>query len=124
MSIAAKLYIENNFGDVPFQDQAIYGGSTGARGYFYGRFIDKNMYVLQGEFRYRFKPRWSLNAFGLFGSVDSTPARLFKFNNIKPSLGAGIRFKVLKDKNTWLRFDYGRGIDGQSGVYFGVNEVF
>ena len=123
-SIAARLYAENNFGNVPFQDMAIYGGSSGARGYFYGRFVDKHMYTLQGEYRWRFRPRWSFNAFGLVGSVDERPTKLYEFKNLKPALGAGIRWKILKNQSTWVRFDYGRGIDGQSGVYFGVNEVF
>ena len=121
---AAQLYLESHFGDVPFQGQAAFGGSQGARGYFKGRFIDNHMYVLQGEYRYRFRPRWAVNAFGLLGSVNNEPEELYKFNNMKPAFGGGIRFKILKDKSTWVRLDYGRGKDGQSGVYFGVNEVF
>lgn len=121
---AAQLYTESHFGEVPFQAQAAYGGSKGARGYFKGRFIDNHMYVLQGEYRYRFKPRWAVNAFGLIGSVNRDLDQLYKFNNLKPAFGGGIRFKALKDKSTWLRLDYGVGKDGQKGIYFGVNEVF
>ncbi len=121
---AAQLYLENHFGEVPFQGQAAFGGSKGARGYFKGRFIDKHMYVLQGEYRYRFHPRWAVNAFGLFGSVNNEARELYRFENLKPSLGAGLRYKILKDKSTWLRIDYGAGKDGQNGIYFGVNEVF
>ncbi|MGI9546960.1 MAG: BamA/TamA family outer membrane protein [Flavobacteriaceae bacterium] len=122
--LAAQVYSENTFGDVPFQGLAAYGGSKGARGYFNGRFLDKHMYVLQGEYRYRFKPRWALVGFGLVGSVDGRLTDLWQFGNLKPAFGGGIRFKILKDKSTWLRFDFGKGRDGQSGVYFGVNEVF
>ena len=121
---ASQLYVESHFGEVPFQGQAAFGGSNGARGYFKGRFIDNHMYVLQGEYRYRFRERWALNAFGLFGSVNSEPEELYKFNNIKPAVGGGLRFKILKDQNTWVRLDYGVGKDGQNGIYFGVNEVF
>ncbi|MGB5238971.1 MAG: BamA/TamA family outer membrane protein [Flavobacteriaceae bacterium] len=121
---AAQLYLENHFGEVPFQGQAAFGGSKGARGYFKGRFIDKHMYVLQGEYRYRFHPRWAVNGFGLFGSVNNEVKELYRFENLKPSLGGGIRFKILKDKSTWVRLDYGAGKGGQSGIYFGVNEVF
>ncbi len=122
--LALQVYSENTFGDVPFQGLAAYGGSKGARGYFKGRFLDKHMYVLQGEYRYRFLPRWTLAGFGLVGSVDDRLTDLWSFNNLKPAVGGGIRFKVVKDKSTWLRFDFGKGIDGQSGIYFGVNEVF
>ena len=123
-SFATQLYLENHFGDAPFQGQAIYGGSSRARGYFYGRFIDNHMYVLQGEYRYRFKPRWAFNVFGLFGSVNESTDELYKFTNLKPSIGAGIRFKILKDKSTWVRLDYGVGKGEQRGIYFGVNEAF
>ena len=122
--LAFRFYLENNYGDVPFQGMASYGGSKNARGYFNGRFIDKQMYIVQAEYRWRFKERWTLAGFGLFGSVNDQVGDLFSFNNMKPSIGGGIRFKLIKDKSTWLRLDYGRGIDGQSGIYFGVNEAF
>ncbi|MGB5430662.1 BamA/TamA family outer membrane protein [Eudoraea sp.] len=122
--LAFRVYMENNYGDVPFQGMASYGGSKNARGYFNGRFIDKQMYIIQAEYRWRFKKRWTLAAFGLFGSVNDQGGDLFSFNNMKPSFGGGVRFKVLKNQSTWLRIDYGKGIDGQSGIYFGVNEAF
>lgn len=123
-TFAVQFYLESHFGDAPFQGQAIFGGSKRARGYFAGRFIDNHMYVFQAEYRYRFKPRWAVNGFGLLGSVNSEFDQLYKFNNLKPSFGGGLRFKVLKDKSTWVRFDYGIGKDGQNGFYFGVNEAF
>ncbi len=122
--LAFRLYMENNYGDVPFQGMASYGGSKNARGYFNGRFLDKHMYIVQAEYRWRFKERWTLAGFGLFGSVNDQAGDLFSFNNLKPSFGGGIRFKLIKDKSTWLRLDYGIGTGGQSGIYFGVNEAF
>lgn len=123
-TLATQIYIENNYGDVPFQGMAFFGGSSSARGYFYGRFLDKNMYVAQAEYRYRLKPRWTLAAFGLIGSVAGDATELLKFNSVKPGYGAGVRFKLLKDQGTWLRLDIGNGADGQNGIYFGVNEAF
>lgn len=123
-TLATQVYIENNYGDVPFQGMAFFGGSSSARGYFYGRFLDKNMYVVQAEYRYRLTPRWTLAAFGLVGSVNGEASQLLKFNSVKPGYGAGIRFKILKDQGTWLRLDIGSGKDGQNGIYFGVNEAF
>ncbi len=122
--LAFQLYIENNYGDVPFQALASYGGGNRARGYFFGRFLDKQMYVSQIEYRWRFKPRWTINAFGLFGEVAEKPEDFFSINNLKPSFGFGTRYKIFKDKDTWLRFDIGSGIDGNSGIYFGINEAF
>ncbi len=122
--LAFQLYSESNFGDIPFQALASYGGGSRARGYFFGRFIDKQMYVTQTEYRWRFKPRWTMAAFALAGEVAEEPADFFSINNIKPSLGAGVRYKIFKDKDTWLRLDIGSGIDGNNGFYFGINEAF
>ncbi|NAS12535.1 BamA/TamA family outer membrane protein [Poritiphilus flavus] len=122
--LATQIFLENNFGDVPFQGMAFFGGSSSARGYFYGRFLDKSMYVLQTEYRHRFKPRWTFAAFGLIGSVAGDTEELLEFRSIKPAFGAGVRYKLLKDQGTWLRLDFGSGRDGQSGIYFGVNEAF
>ncbi len=123
-TLATQVYIENNYGDVPFQGMAFFGGGSSARGYFYGRYIDKNMFVVQAEYRYQLKPRWTLAAFGLFGSVAGDAADLLRFNSVKPGYGAGVRFKLIKDQGTWLRLDIGNGNDGKSGIYFGVNEAF
>jgi hypothetical protein len=94
--LAARLYVENNFGDVPFQAKAQFGGGDMARGYFKGRFIDDQMYVLNQDF----------------------------FKGPHFSAGGGIRFKILKDQNTLVRLDAGFGEDGNSGFYFGVNQAF
>ena len=49
--------------------------------------------------------------------VFSSPETDFGF-------GGGIRFQLVKDQDTLLRFDTGVGEDGNNGFYFGVNEAF
>ncbi len=120
--LAARLYVENNFGDVPFQAKAQFGGGDMARGYFKGRFISDQMYVLTAEYRWRFLPRLSLAAFGLMGEVSDINQDFFQ--NPHFSLGGGIRFKILKSQNTLVRLDVGVGEDGNNGFYFGVNQAF
>ena len=93
-----------------------------ARGYFQGRFIDDQMYVITAEYRWRFHPRWSLAAFGLMGEVSDISQGFF--SNPKLSAGGGIRFKILKKQNTLVRLDVGIGESGNSGFYFGVNQAF
>ncbi|MBG7631369.1 MAG: hypothetical protein IZT56_13190, partial [Bacteroidetes bacterium] len=68
--------------------------------------------------------RWALAGFGLFGEVVNEPQDFFRISNMRPSFGGGVRFKLLKDQNTWVRLDVGKGIDGSSGFYFGINEAF
>ena len=122
--LALQLYSENTFGDAPFQGLAQFGGGNSGRGYFFGRFRDNHKYVFQTEYRLRFHPRWTAACFGLIGEVATLTSDFFSVSNIKPSAGAGIRFKILKDKSTWLRIDTGFGENGNSGFYFGINEAF
>ena len=122
--LAFQLYLESNFGDVPFQALAKYGGGSRARGYFLGRYLDKQMYISQVEYRWKFKERWTANAFALTGEVAEKYDDFFSIKNMKPAFGFGARFKIFKDKDTWLRFDVGRGTEGSSGFYFGINEAF
>ncbi len=120
--LAAQLYFDNNFGDLPFQSMAWFGGGQRGRGYFNGRFIDLHMYVAQVEYRLRFLPRWAVNAFFSTGEVADLPGNYFR--DPKRSFGGGIRFQIKKDNPTLLRLDIGIGEDGNTGVYFGVNEAF
>lgn len=120
--LALQLYTETVFGDVPFQALAWYGGGSRARGYFRGRYMDQLLYVLQAEYRIKFHRRWTAAGFLLTGEVANEVSNFF--SNIKPSVGGGIRYKFIKDQDTWLRLDIGVGIDGNSGFYFGVNEAF
>ena len=101
---------------------AWYGGGQLARGYFRGRYMDKLMYVAQAEYRLRFHPRWVLAGFALIGEVSDLPQNFF--NDLKPSVGAGIRFQFVKNQSTLLRLDFGFGKNNNSGLYFGVNEAF
>jgi outer membrane translocation and assembly module TamA len=120
--VALQAYSENTFGDIPFQALAWFGGGERARGYFRGRFIDDHQYVIQAEYRLKFHPRWTAAGFVLMGEVANLPGDFL--NDVKPSAGGGIRFKLTKDQNTLLRLDVAAGKDGSSGVYFGVNEAF
>lgn len=121
-TFASQLYNESTFGDIPFQALAWYGGGDRARGYFKGRYIDSHMFVFQAEYRHQLAARWSVAGFGLLGEV-SDQGRNF-FQDLKPSFGGGIRFKIIKNQNTLVRLDMAFGKDGNSGFYFGVNEAF
>ncbi len=123
-TLAMQVYLENNYGNIPFQGLASFGGGNTARGYFKGRFIDAHMYIAQVEYRLRFKPRWTAAAYSLVGEVAQRPNDFFSAKNLKPAAGAGIRYKVIKDQDTWLRLDIGIGQDNSNGIYFGINEAF
>ena len=120
--LAMQIFFMNAMGDVPFQDMAWFGGGERGRGYYYGRYIDKQMYSLQLEYRIRLHPRWSVAVFVSGGEV--APNIKQYFSNFHASAGGGIRFKPLKKNPTILRLDYGKGPGNNSGIYFGINEAF
>lgn len=105
-----------------FFDQSIMGGDEAVRGYFYGRFRDRNMTTTQYELRTSTWHRLGLACFGglsyLYHDVAGSNARLFY------NYGAGLRFLIDRKEQVNLRFDYAIGADGQSGFYIGFGESF
>ena len=105
-----------------FFDQSIMGGDEAVRGYFYGRFRDRNMTTAQYELRSSTWRRFGLACFGglsyLYEDVDGGAARLFY------NYGAGLRFLIDRKEQVNLRFDYAVGADGQNGFYIGFGESF
>ena len=48
----------------------------------------------------------------------------FNMKDLKYSYGAGLRFLFNKEQKVNLRMDIGIGQNGNSGVYFGIEEAF
>ncbi|MCH7722691.1 MAG: hypothetical protein IIA49_06670 [Bacteroidetes bacterium] len=61
----------------------------------------------------------------LFGGVGDVAPGVTKFtiSTIKPSFGAGIRFRIDELQKLDLRLDVGFGRDTQ-GFYFSINQAF
>lgn len=118
--LATDLYAEERSGNVPWTMMAEAGGSSRLRGYYEGRFRDKNYLAAQVELRQKVYNRNGLALWLGSGSVFP------RFNELELhhsliSYGIGYRWEFKKRVN--IRLDYGRGKD-QSGFYFGINEVF
>lgn len=120
--ISARLFTNHVHGQAPFYDMSILGGDPYLRGYFYGRFRDNHMTLLQAEYRTRLYWRLGLSAFGGVGILYNDFQ--LKDQSFKPNAGLGLRFIVDKDAGTNLRFDYAVGKDGQSGFYVSFGESF
>ena len=120
-TLALQGYIDINTGEPPFQKLSLIGGQYMMRGYYKGRFRDKNMIALQME--YRIHLFWKLGLVGFlgFGDVANT-LHMFKLGSFKYSGGLGIRYKINREGNH-LRLDFGFGRE-TFGVYFAVNEAF
>ena len=120
--LALNSYLSMVTGDAPFQQQSLLGGNKRMRGYYEGRYIDKNLAVLQAELRFPIYGRFGGVAFGDAGALGNEQ-QLFRLEDIKYSYGAGIRFNVIRKDHLNLRLDYAIA-QGSSGVYFTVGEAF
>ncbi|NQZ77365.1 MAG: BamA/TamA family outer membrane protein [Ekhidna sp.] len=109
-------------GDLPLNEMAFLGSDEIMRGYYEGRFIDRNMFMAQVEYRRDIKGRLGAVAFVGAGDVAERVAD-FSFSDMKPSLGFGLRFLLDKREDLNVRFDWGFG-EGTDNYYLNVAEAF
>lgn len=120
--IAAQIYLQTTGGVPPFFKYPALGGAKIMRGYFEGRYRDKNYIAGQAEYRQYFWWRLGFVAFVGAGDVVDDLTRL-KGNDLKLSYGAGLRFLFNKKQKINLRIDAGFG-KNTNGIYFGIQEAF
>ena len=120
--LALNAYGRMNFGNTPFDDLALFGGSKRMRGYFEGFYRDNHMAVLQAEYRFPIYWRFSGVGFTSFGTVTDKISNI-ESKYIRPSGGVGLRFMLVPKDKLNLRIDYGIGRN-TSGFYLTVNESF
>lgn len=114
-----------NNGDVPFNQMAIMGGESMMRGYYLGRFRDKNMVAAQAEYRFlpfSFSKRWGTAAFLSGATVAPTTDKILS-SQFKIAGGLGARYLVFKSKDIFVRFDIAFTREG-NGYYFFIGEAF
>jgi outer membrane protein assembly factor BamA len=107
-------------GDVPWNMLPLLGSNERMRGYYEGRYRDKN--VISGQLEYRQKLSWRHGIVGWVGAGTMAPS-FHELDNGRwlPSAGVGYRFEFKPRMN--VRLDYGIG-KGSSGFYFQVGEAF
>lgn len=119
---AVQFLAHAQSGSVPFMNLAKMGGENNMRGYFAGRFRDKNLLVFQAEYRLPLVWRLGLVGFAGFGNVAEKFSQL-NLGSLKPSYGVGLRFLFDKKEKIQVRMDIGFG-KGTSGFYFSIFEAF
>lgn len=122
-TLASRFYQSSVFGNPPFYDFAEIGGDEFVRGYFLGRFRDKNLSSLQIEMRNHLFWRIGIATFGGISMVYKNINQI-ENESFKPNAGFGFRFLVDKKENTNLRIDYAVGAQNQSGFYISFGESF
>jgi outer membrane protein assembly factor BamA len=109
-------------GDVPFHQMATLGGTKKMRGYFDGKYRDKNLLLVQAEFRAQLFWRIGAVAFVGYGMVAN---KLTDFTNaeLRYNYGGGLRFLLDKKQKINVRLDYGIGYTS-NGFYLTISEAF
>lgn len=106
--IAMQYYSQFMFGNAPINKYAELGSIFLMRGYYPGRFKDRQMMAFQAEYRMHVVWRFGLAAFAGAGDVSETLAK-WNMRNLKYSRGLGLRFVLNRDNNLNLRFDLAYG---------------
>ena len=109
-------------GDVPYRQLAKLGGTDMMRGFYAGRFTDKNLMAAQAEVRQHLFWRVGAVAFGAMGEVGPT-LKDFYLSQMHYSYGAGLRFALSQQEKLNLRIDYGRTLH-TSTVNLQIREAF
>lgn len=112
-----------NFGNVPYRNLAMLGGNNMMRGYFAGRYRDRKAITAQIEYRFPIKGRFAGVAFASAGEVASDFGD-FAWQRIKPAIGTGLRFAVLRQEKLNLRLDFAAGSSGEVNYYIVLAESF
>jgi len=110
-------------GDMPFRELNRLGGPNMMRGFFQGRYRDKQHAAAQIEYR------TSLNRFlklALFTSAGQVFGELqqWQWQQMRYAGGVGGRVLVNKEKNIYLRLDFALTDRGTSGFYFRIADAF
>lgn len=120
--LGLRYYGEMQGGSPPYYQLAMLGGDELLRGYYMGRFRDKNLVALEAE--YRFPLFWKFGAVA-FGGAGSVADRLEEFRStpVRAAGGGGLRLSLNTKERLNLRLDVGGGPE-TFGVYFTAREAF
>ena len=120
--IAVQGFGEFVDGSAPFQSYPKFGGQNLLRGYFDGRYRDKNAVSLQAEYRVPVWWRFGIVGFAGVAQVSDQISRL-AMDRFWFAGGIGLRFAWNPEERINLRLDYGAGRNS-SGMYITMTEAF
>lgn len=120
--LAFQFMMHFSHGDTPLFEIGRLGGDESLRGYFEGRFSDRNLLMGQVEWRQKITRLLGFTAFAGFGGVAPTIDQ-FSLSTMHPAAGLGLRLMVDPEENLNLRLDFSSGKDGIK-YYFKIAEAF
>jgi outer membrane protein assembly factor BamA len=104
--LAAQGVLRYAWGDCPFQVLPTFGGLNLLRGFYDGRYRDRNMLAVQAEYR---RPLWGRFGFCAFAGVAQVQekASLLELGGFHSAAGFGLRYKFNQRENLNVRLDVG-----------------
>ena len=122
--LAFQFFNYMNIGrHIPLRSMAALGGDNIMRGYYNGRFRDRQQLVLQAEYRMPVYNRWGVVFFTSAGDVTGGLMD-YSIGSLKYAYGSGVRFALNKKEKLNLRLDYGITSTGNKGFYLQLGEAF
>ncbi len=117
---AFDLWGEANYGKTPWFTWTPIGGESRMRGYYYGRYRDKNTATAQLEIRQQI---YQAHSMVIWGGCGNTFPSLKEFNikHTLPTYGIGYRMTLAE---LVFRFDLGFGNKKQYSILVGINHAF
>ncbi|WP_394846213.1 outer membrane protein assembly factor [Pendulispora brunnea] len=119
--LALQALAEIRDGAPPFYDLGLMGGDSIMRGYFRGRFRDRNYLAAQIEYRMPLFWRFGAVGFASLGQVSHTLSDVGD-SPVRFAGGGGLRFAPLADVPVNLRLDIAYG--DELRFYINVGEAF
>ncbi len=114
-------------GKAPFNQLALMGGESIMRGYYLGRYRDRNLLAAQIEYRFLplplgFTDRLGAAVFAATGQVFNDFQQL-QLHDFLPTGGLGLRYLMFPNKDIYTRLDVAFTLEGP-GFYFFIGESF
>ena len=108
----------------PFDLMPQLGGDALLRGYFSGRYRDRQLMAFQAE--YRFHLWWRIGGVGFIGAGQLGDVfGDFDLGSFHTNAGGGIRFLLSRAEGLNIRADWGWGLGASSsGFYLSLGEAF
>lgn len=120
--LALQCLAQFSSGNVPFNQLSLIGGDMMMRGYYLGKYRDKNYTAVQAEYRFlpfNFSKR--LGGAVFLGTAAVSPT--LQFNYLRWVAGGGLRYLLFPKKDIYTRLDIGIEPRGY-GIYFFIGEAF
>ncbi len=120
--LVLDVIFDHTTGEVPFTQMAVIGGASKLRGYYEGRYRDKNLLNFAAEYRFKVWRRFGAVVFANYGKVAQRMKEVLQVKYYRYTIGSGLRFMINPQDRLNIRFDAGFGKQTQA-FYLTIGEA-